>query len=318
MGRPRIDVLMATYNGAAYLEEQIASLAAQDHADWHLLVRDDGSQDDTPAIVQRCSKQHGISCTWIEDGQRGLGACAAFGSLIAASTAPYFACCDQDDIWLPTRLSRMLEHVQIAEAQSGDDRPCLAFCDLVPVDRTLRPIAPSFRSYAGLHIPTADRAWRHLMIENFVTGCATLGNAALRRKAGPVPAQAMMHDWWLALVAATQGRLVDVPEPLVLYRQHGGNVLGAQRGGFTRAARRVFDAPVDMLTHARQWGQDAMQQACAFADRYEGMVAPQIAALYREFGDLPARGAIPRKSFVLRERSATNSTLRVLALAATI
>lgn len=313
-----VDVLMATYNGARYVEEQIASLAAQDCRDWHLLMRDDGSSDDTPAIARRCAEFHGIAFTVIEDGRRGLGACGAFAALLEASKAPYFACCDQDDVWLSSRLRLTLEAVQRAETASGKTAPCLAFCDLVPVDSDLRPLASSFRDYAGMRIPSGRDAWQHLMIENCVTGCASLGNAALRSAASPIPGQAMMHDWWLALVAATQGVMVDVPDRLVLYRQHGGNALGAQRAGPGRMARRIVEAPIGMLAHARSWGQGSMRQAAVFAERYEARIDPLVAARFREFGSLHERGLLARKTFVPRHRVATNSPLRVLALTAAL
>lgn len=309
----RVDILLATYNGERFLAEQLASLTAQSWRDWRLIVRDDGSSDDTLGILHRWKERTGASVLLIEDGEKGCGACGNFARLLAASDSPFFAFCDQDDVWKPEKLEALMSALVVAEEEHGRDEPVLAFCDLVPVAQDLAPIAHSFRHFVGLAVPDREAVARHLLLQNFVTGCAMMGNAALRQAALPVPPEAVMHDWWLAMVAANMGRIVEVPEGLVLYRQHGGNMVGMRPSTLTDHAARLLRDPMRNIRHARAWVSGASRQAAAFAASYEGRMPPEAHRLYREFGEAPGQGFVRRKLFPVRHRARSNSTARIAA-----
>jgi hypothetical protein len=98
-------------------------------------------------------------------------------------------------------------------------------CDLAIVDKALQPVANSFAIYSGLYPATAH--FGVLLAQNQITGCASLINRALLTLACPLPKSLRMHDWWLALLAAAAGKVAYIPQPLVQYRQHAGNVVGA-------------------------------------------------------------------------------------------
>ncbi|MGC3963372.1 MAG: glycosyltransferase family 2 protein [Rhodocyclaceae bacterium] len=223
----RIDILLATYNGGRYLSEQLASLETQTHPDWHLIVRDDGSSDDTNAILQDFARRCPQRVTMLPTEAR-LGARASFAALMSQAKADYIAFCDQDDIWQPQKLERLFACMRNLEGEA-DVVPALVHCDLELVDETLSPIAPSFWRYQGIDPARNDLA--RLLMENTVTGCATLINRALLERALPMPDAAQMHDYWLALIAAAMGRIAYVDASLVRYRQHGKNVVGASRPG---------------------------------------------------------------------------------------
>ncbi len=190
-----IAVLLATYNGAAFLEAQLASLEAQSFPHWRLLVRDDDSTDDTPQILRAWAARHPGRIALLEDGAGRQGVVGNFARLLAACDAPWFMCCDQDDVWLPDKLAVFAERMATLENRLGPDTPILIHSDLAVVDCDLAPIAASFWRYQGLDVRRGGR-FRALLRRNVVTGCVCMGNAALRRLAIPIPAEARVHDWW--------------------------------------------------------------------------------------------------------------------------
>jgi glycosyltransferase involved in cell wall biosynthesis len=234
---PPVDIVLATYQGAAFLPPQLASIVAQRGVAWRLFVRDDGSSDGTRSILAAFREQHPDRVTLVEDEDLHLGAAQSFSRLLAATTAPYVFMCDQDDVWWPDKLERSLEILRRAEAESGG-RPVLVHTDLRIVDAELRVLAPSMDAYQRLG---ADRrhALRQLLVQNTVTGCTAGVNRALLDRALPVPEDAIMHDWWMALVAASCGRVAYVPEATIDYRQHGSNALGARRYGLAMRKTRA-------------------------------------------------------------------------------
>ncbi len=234
-----IHLLMATYQGAAHLADQVASLQAQTHRHWRLWVRDDGSTDGTVALLAQLAAAEPRLTVLAPDGER-LGAAGSFARLwdVAAPGAGVVGFADQDDVWHPDKLAHSVAALHEAQAQWGGDTPLLVHTDLAVVDAILQPVAPSFRAYAGLgalEAPVAER-----VAHNVVTGCTVLVNRALRDVAGAIPA-GVMHDAWVACVAAAVGHTVYLPEPLVQYRQHGANAIGA-RGAPAAGSRAMWRA----------------------------------------------------------------------------
>jgi glycosyltransferase involved in cell wall biosynthesis len=238
-GGSRVDILLATYNGARFLDRQIESILDHLQPGRRLLVRDDGSSDGTMSILQRFSERHPEYITLLADGGERLGPSKNFGRLLERADADYIMFCDQDDVWLPSRISKPLERMQVVEEKYGRDTPLLVHTDLAVVDENLQPLASSFWKYSRIDPRTGDRLSR-LLVRNVVTGCATTINRALARRAYPIPTGAVMHDWWLALVAAGCGRVEYLPEATVLYRQHSNNAIGARRWRWTDAPKLVL------------------------------------------------------------------------------
>lgn len=311
---PTIDVLLATYNGARYLPEQLRSLKAQTFADWRLVVRDDGSSDGSLDLVRDWAARTGRALRVIEDGRKGLGACGNFAALLEASDAPYFAFCDQDDSWLPEKLELMLDRLQAVEARRGAVTPLLAYSDLRVVDGDLLEIHPSFRAYAPLAPPRPGRVLEDIMTQNVVTGCASLGNAALRRAALPISSDSVMHDWWLALVAAGLGELVDVPEATIRYRQHGANAIGAVRWTAGAAAYRLAIDFGGTMKTVRSFIVETQRQALALHARYADRLDADTAELLRRYARLFELSFWQRKRFYLGHLMKPGRVLRTVAL----
>jgi molybdopterin-guanine dinucleotide biosynthesis protein A len=234
-GGPSVEVALATHNGARYLPALLDSLSAQTHRDFTIVVSDDGSTDDTVAVLRSYAERHPGRMRIVRAEPRRLGPAANFSSILPHLTARYVLFCDQDDVWLPRKIELSLARLRALEGDAPAGTPLLVHTNLAVVGRDLEPIAPSAMAYQS--IDPSRRAFPLLLMSNIATGCTVAVNRALYTLAAPVPPEAMMHDHWFALVAAGLGRIGYVDEPTVLYRQHGGNAVGAR----PRSARSLAD-----------------------------------------------------------------------------
>ncbi|GAD20283.1 glycosyltransferase family 2 protein [Acidovorax sp. MR-S7] len=267
-----VDLLLATYNGARHLGAQLDSLLAQTHQDFRLLVSDDGSTDGTLTLLESYRARFGGRLVLVPNAAPGRGTVRNFENLMQSSLrdaqAGWAAFCDQDDIWLPRKIEATLAEMQRLEARAGEGAACVVHSDLVVVDSALNVVHPSFVRHQRFDPAncTADA----LLSINQVTGCAMMVNRALLQTALPLPAAAVMHDWWCALLAGS-GHRSFLDEPLVLYRQHGANQLGAKgRTLRNRLARLVADAP-GVLRRVRALGQATRAQALALRERLDSL-----------------------------------------------
>ncbi len=223
-GQPQVCILLSTYNGEPYLAEQLDSLWQQSYPNWVVWIRDDGSTDATWEILITYQTRDSRFQVLPKD-EHHLGAAASFGYLLSRySTSPYILFCDQDDWWVPHKIETMLQAMVKAEQQHPGPR--LIHSDLAVTDHQLSIIAPSFWHYQGLD-PSKNQLSR-LLVQNTVTGCATMINQALSQQVTLIPPGVIMHDWWLALVASALGHIQVLDQSLVLYRQHGHNTIGVQ------------------------------------------------------------------------------------------
>ena len=305
MDSPSIDVLLATYNGARYLRPQIESVLNQKEVSFRVLVRDDGSVDETPAVIEHYRRLR-PECIVHLGGSDNLGVIGNFAHLLGEATAPYVALCDQDDIWEPHKLRILLETMHDLEERHGIDTPLLVHCDLRVVDEALRERHSSYWRFAGVY-PSRSSLPR-LLLKNTIAGCASLANKALVRLALPVPRAALMHDYWLALVACAAGHVGAVEEPLMLYRQHERNTIGARPYNW----RSFVDRIADGLAH---WDLSALRrQAAALSERCHELMTAENRALIDDFVDLPRRNWIGQRWFLLHHGIVMPGLMRNLIL----
>ena len=231
----KIAILLSTYNGEKFLAEQLDSLLAQSHKNFTLVVRDDGSHDRTVSILENYARDHSERIHLLSCDGENKGASGGFAFLVdyvlknkeSIGLKPaYMMFCDQDDTWFPEKIEKLLALMLATEAESDPPAPVLVHSDLEVVSEQNTVIAKSLISYQGLEIER--NRFPNLLISNLVTGCTALINEPLAKKALPIPENAIMHDWWLALVATAFGKLVYLDTPLVHYRQHGNNTIGAK------------------------------------------------------------------------------------------
>lgn len=220
---PKIAVLLSTFNGARWLPEFLCSLAEQT-LPFLLIWRDDGSTDHSQELIRSVEWPVLLELRHSEQGQN-VGPCNSFGMLAEAgleTDADIFFFADQDDIWDRSKLEKMAGYFDILDKS----HPQLIHHDLTVVDELAQDIAPSLWRYMRLDPNQAELS--RFLTRNSVTGCAMALNRSLLQAANPVPAGAVMHDWWFAAVASAVGSIHAVPDALVKYRQHGENTLGAK------------------------------------------------------------------------------------------
>lgn len=263
-----VDVLLATYNGSRYLAQQLDSILAQTHTPWRILVSDDGSSDETLEILQQYGARLGNRLVLVPNPDAGKGVVRNFENLMQASLndgrARWAVFADQDDVWLPEKIASQLHEMVRIEAGDAPAVPCLVHSDLTVVDEALTVLSPSFARYQRMD--PAGCSQLSLLSVNQVTGCTMMVNRALLARALPLPAETIMHDWWCALISGS-GRRSFIDQPLILYRQHGANQLGAKdRGLKTRLMRMLTDGR-GVVQRVRVLGRATRLQAEALRQR---------------------------------------------------
>ena len=245
----KIAILLATYNGAKYIREQLDSLFQQSCGDFHLYIRDDGSKDDTLKIVEEYRQKFSDRITVLEDSQKHKGAAKSFMTLLQEVDSDYYMFCDQDDIWLPTKVEKTFARMKEIEgtaqnagtANAVGTAPILVATDLKVVDENLQPLKDSFN--VDLKIDVFRKHSELICVRHVVTGCTMMFNRAAKEASLPMSPRATMHDEWVALCVHFKGGIISIlDEATILYRQHTSNTLGAEqasKGFFARALARA-------------------------------------------------------------------------------
>jgi len=213
----KISVVMATYNGAKYLEQQIQSILNQTLKPEEFIVCDDGSTDETVIILEKYAQQGKLSYVI---NNRQLGLIANFKKAVAlASNNHYTALSDQDDVWLPEKLEKS---AQLLRQIDNPAIPCMVYSDLILVDQNDTILNASFRNERGQS--GYQYNLKTLLLNNFVNGCTTLFNPELKRRFAEIPDDVLLnHDSWMALLTFTFGKSAYIPLSLVRYRKHESN-----------------------------------------------------------------------------------------------
>ena len=266
-----VEILLASYNGEAYIREQIDSILAQSDDRWHLTVSDDGSTDGTPAILDEYVSHYPEKIARVYSGKKFGNARDHFFWLIEQCEAEYMMTCDQDDYWYEQKIKILMKALLDTEDQCGKAMPILAFSDQTPTDANRNPLAPSLMRYQNQYFDHFD--YRSLLMQNVVTGGAMAFNRALAQLAMQckAPERTIMHDWWMAVVAARFGKIAYIDESLGDYRQHGTNSVGAKN---VRSLAHVLNK-LSNLEAIRKTTCDKKRQAGIFADTYAQQLAAQ-------------------------------------------
>ncbi len=251
-----ISVVLATHNGARYLPEQLRSLAWQQKLPAELIVSDDQSVDATHQIV-RCFAADAAFPVRLTINPSRLGVSGNFESGIRAAGGEIIATCDQDDVWYPEKLAEM------ERAFASPTAPDLVFCNADAVDANLNPLGYSL--WDSVDFGSAARAFARrrglfdlLVKYNVVTGAAMAFRSAWRDRVLPI-GDNWYHDGWIALIVAATGKCAWIEKPLLAYRQHGNQQVGAARKTLAR-----------QVATARRMNEDYFQQV---AQKYERAIA---------------------------------------------
>lgn len=211
-----VQILMSTYNGEAYLREQLDSIFKQSYPALELLVRDDGSSDGTVKLLNEYAEKYPNMKYYVGANK---GAVQSFFDLLknSSDSAVYYAFADQDDVWLPEKISRAVERFQ----SSKTELPGLYCSDVYITDENLQVIKADNKN----PYPSFGNA----LVQNICTGCTAVMNRSLRNIVKETsPVHIVMHDWWFYLSATLFGEVFYDNSPSMYYRQHGHNEWGAK------------------------------------------------------------------------------------------
>ena len=270
--KPAVAIVLATYNGSRFLQQQLDSIAAQTGVDWVLCWRDDGSSDDTVAIVTAFLARVRRGARVPGPAER-IGPSASFLALLAHAAAVYpdaiVAFADQDDVWFKNKLLRGVRGL------AGVGGPAIYCARQILVDEALVVLRPS----APLQTPPGFAA---ALTQNIATGCTVMLNpAAVALVTGSRAPSATLHDWWCYLVVtASGGRLVLDQEPSMLYRQHGANMIGAPQSLGRRATAALLRGPDMFMNVLRGHVAALLAQPALLSDEAKHVLAVLQAGLH--------------------------------------
>ena len=219
MANPLVSVALATYNGEAFMEEQLESILNQDYQPIEILVSDDCSIDRTPVILQRYAEAGKIKYS---KNAQNLGYVKNFEKVISYCSGQYIALADQDDIWNPSKISRLVQSI-------GDN--LLIHSDAVLIDQNGLRIANSFSEFSKKM--TLPQSLTEVLINGSVTGCTSLFKRELIEEALPFPDRLYVHDKWIGVIAFLKNGFTYLHEPLTFYRQHLNNSIGVAHTSFS-------------------------------------------------------------------------------------
>ncbi|MCC9901648.1 glycosyltransferase family 2 protein, partial [Streptococcus agalactiae] len=246
------------YNGEKFLAQQIESIQKQTFKEWNLLIRDDGSSDKTCDIIRNFTAKDSRIRFINENEHHNLGVIKSFFMLVNYEVADFYFFSDQDDVWLPEKLSVSLE----AAKHKASDVPLLVYTDLKVVNQELNILQDSMIRAQSHH---ANTTLLPELTENTVTGGTMMINHALAEK-WFTPNDILMHDWFLALLAASLGEIIYLDLPTQLYRQHDNNVLGART--MDKRFKILREGPKSIFTRYWKLIHDSQKQASLIVDKY--------------------------------------------------
>lgn len=293
----RIEILLATRNGATHLEEMLKSLLGQSRDDFVLRVRDDASTDATLDILEDYRGRFGGRLVVMpQDGPSG-SAKGNFARLMAASEAERLMFADQDDFWSTDHVAEIDGLLASAAEERGPKTPVYAFTDVVPVDRQLAQLAESFFDYKGID-PAISRRLSQSLVCPPMLGCASGINRALLNLALPLPVDEVTgHDWWALLLASAVGHCTWSGKKTALYRLHGGNTSGQVASDV-----RVYARMGGKVAKVRRGMMLRRRQAAAVRARVAHIATPEVLAVLDGFDALMDRGFLLRRFLLVSGR----------------
>ena len=224
MNADTIDILLPTYNGEKYLKEQIDSILNQTYKNIRLIISDDCSKDSTPKILEEYRGKDERIELYLQ--KENIGVVKGIEFLLKKVKSNYYMLADQDDVWLPMKVEKSIETLKKENAD-------LVFGDLEVVDQDLKTMYPSFGDFMLLNrkINKYINSYKVNYLYNCVTGCTVLSKKEFIEKILPIPTESkyLIHDHWIGLVVALNGKLAYMPEKYIKYRQHGNNQVGTDK-----------------------------------------------------------------------------------------
>lgn len=279
-----VDILLSTYNSEAFLEALVESMYLQSYTNWRLIIRDDGSSDNSINILEQYSHTDPEKFLRIKDNGINLGPKKSYEKLLEQSTADYIMFCDHDDYWLSHKVEDTLKKIKEIESNEPN-KAALVFTDLILADMHLKTLHDSFWQYAKINPENVHNRYK-LSINNPVVGCTVMINKKAKSLILPIPDEAIMHDWWSALKVSENGIIDYIARPTLLYRLHNENEIGVEQPNFTYFLKRIFSFS---KTVKQNW--QAYKMLKALDNKYSGvkMIGYKIRVLFSKVSYLYRR-----------------------------
>ena len=241
---PKVAILLSSYNGEKFIAEQVDSLLAQEGVDIHIIVRDDGSTDNTVDIIKEFKAAHPGKIELIEGAN--VGWCKSFFLLVEYAAqkteCEFYAFCDQDDIWLPDKL-----RVAVSALESMPDKtlPRLYCSNLFYYKDGI--------NFGKIRKKKPIPTYKNCLVRNYATGCTIVfDNNLLKLIAAEPPGITVAHDYWAYMVAVLCGNVCIDNESYILYRQHENNQIGSKSGFYEIWKHRISDLREFFNSHQRE------------------------------------------------------------------
>lgn len=222
------DVLLCTYNGEAFIREQINSILIQEIKPTNIIVSDDGSTDVTINIIKDLATVHSdVKFKFINGPMKGV--CSNFLSALKYAESDFLFFSDQDDIWLANKVKIFYENLYRV---NFIEKPILLFSDSYVFNDSTKNYNQTFFKSENLCPQFLEDD--SLLFRNCVQGASMMINLRLVKlcikSLGIINEEKiLMHDWWIALLAKYNGECAFINQPLLLYRQHDCNIIGVKR-----------------------------------------------------------------------------------------
>ena len=285
MKEPKVGILMATYNGENFVADQIESILEQTYKNWILIIHDDGSNDKTIDIVKEYKNKYHKNMILIDDGIRCGGAKENFNHLLRIThdryDFDYIMFSDQHDIWFPFKVKKSLDRMIDVEDKHAN-KPVCVYTDLMIVDEYLTIISNSFWDYQKIY--PYNNTLNRLLTQNVVTGCTMMLNKIAAKLVYEIPHEAVVHDWWIALVVTAFGELSPMHEATLFYRQHRYNVVGAKKWDIHNGIMRLFSK--DGWLRFKENFKNSSIQAKALLDKYSYLMSKNQIMLVEHYINL--------------------------------
>lgn len=298
-----VQVVIGTYNGEKFLREQLDSILEGNYADIQIEISDDGSTDSTLDIAREYVSRYEGKVSLYQN-EKNLGFRLNFLNALKRSSANYVMCCDQDDVWLPGKIGVTLEKMKSLE--QGDGKPILVFTDAMMYDSESGKDLGSFFKNGKLNTENVDIA--HILMENKCIGCTTMVNKEAVSYLHTLPDSIRVHDWWLAMICATFGKIGFVDEMTIRYRQHGNNIIGGT------SFSSYFVNRIASLKKQRQAVYDSFSQGQAFYELFQEQMESDKKKTCQAFAQMPENGYFKRRIYCLKYGFLKTGLLRNVGL----
>ena len=307
-----VAVIMPTYNGELYLQEQVTSILNQSFRDFSLHIVDDRSTDQTAQIVSSLAEID--KRIVFQQNQDRKGVINSVNDALSSIDSDIYFLADQDDIWLPEKMAKQIKAMQPYDV-------VMSFTNLSLVDEQGDLMGIDFWSSQEIDEQEANQA-EIIAIRTMVTGCTMAFKKRLLEIALPIPDQATMHDHWLSFFATKIGRIIPISEELVLYRQHSENVIGDMVTPRLQREKRYAGCQTyqDFLTQKQASFKNLLVSLEAFVERLEqyNLKDPLLKKYIAFYTSIVNRKWIKALRVVFQLKSLSNSVyfLRILSVTA--